>query len=248
MVQTKERMELPVDVDDRKTWPPQVDDIVDKWAKQCKGTTEYTNDLALALEDEKEFRELLSGCFLRAYHCTRLLPHEIPMVVEIGLRPLSADLLYDRINSAEEAGAIGPEDAENLRAAHVFATGNHRYRENQVCLILSKSMFIHSLHGCKPLLENWGGEGIYRSPKVLPILDRLKGLSKPTVVIALLDLSGRNSPHNVYPALHKVFVGAALRFSDVGADVSYKAPVPAEHVERLLQPGELDYELLGDLP
>ncbi len=241
-------MKLPVDVDNRITWPPKVDDIVDKWAKQYNGTAKYTNDLALPIEDEEAFRELLSGHLLRAYHCTRLLPHEIPMVVEAGLRPLSADLLNDRINSAQEAGAIGLEDAEDLRAGHVFATGEEEYRENQVSLILSKSMFLHNLPGCKPLLEAWGGEGIYMSSKKPHILDRLKSLSKPTIVVALLDLSGRNSPHNVYPALHKVFVGAALQLSDVGADVFYKAAVPPENVERLIQPGDSEYESLGDLP
>jgi len=237
-----------IDVDDRTTWPSQVVDNVDKWVEQYKGTTEYTSDLALPLEAEDEFRELLSGRLLRAYHCTRLLPHEVRMIENAGLRPLSADLLHDRINSAHEAGAIGPDDARELRAAHVFVTGRQRYRENQVCLILSKSMFLHNRHGCDPLLQTWGGEGIYMSYKAERLLDRLKGLGKPTVVVALLDLGGRGSPHYVFPALHKVFVGAALRLSDVGADVFYKAPVPPEHIERILQPGEPNYESLGDLP
>ena len=241
-------MTSPVDVDDRTTWPPQVAEIVDQWAKQYKGTTKYTSDLALPLEAEDEFRELLSGRLLRAYHCTRLLPHEVRMVGETGLRPLSADLLCDRIDAALEAGAICPDDAKELRAAHVFATGEQQYRESQVCLILSKSMFLHNRQGCEPLLKTWGGEGMYMSSKALPLLDRLKGLGKPTVVIALLDLGGRGSPHKVFPALHKVFVGAALRLSDVGADVFYKALVPPEHIERFLLPGEPDYESLGDLP
>lgn len=244
-------MTIPVDVDDMATWPTQVVDIIDKWAEQCKGRTEYTCDLALALEDEKELRELLSGSLLRAYHCTRLLPHEVRMVVETGLRPLTADLVYDRIKSAQDVGAIGTEDAKKLHAAHVFATGDQQYRENQVCLILSKSVFLHRRHGCEPLLKTWGGEGVYRYLKAPSLLANLKGLSKPTVVVALLDLGGRSSPHGVFPSLHKVFVGTALRLSDVGADVFYKAPVlpeHPEHVERILQPGEPEFELLGDLP
>ena len=80
------------------------------------------------------------------------------------------------------------------------------------------------------------------------LMAEITTLGKPTVVIALLDLGGRGSPHMVFPALHKVFVGAALRLSDVGADVFYKALVPPEHIERILQPGEPDYESLGDLP
>ena len=89
---------------------------------------------------------------------------------------------------------------------------------------------------------------MYMSSKAFGLRERFKRLGKPTVVIALLDIGGRDSPHMVFPALHKVFVGAALYLSDVSADIFYKAPVLPEHIERILQPSEPDYESLGDLP
>jgi len=237
-----------VDVDDRATWPPKVAEIGSHWANQYKGTTEYTSDLALPLEAESQFRELFAGRLLRAYHCTRLLPHEVAMVRRVGLRPLSSNLLRDRINAAERAGVISASDAEQMHAAHVFATGQQQHREDQVCLILSSRVFQYNLGGCEPLLTTWGGEGLYSSSGAALLPDRLKGLGLPTVVIALLDIGGRGSPHLFFPALHKVFVGAALGLADRGADIFYKSPVLSEHVERVLQAGDPAYARLGNLP
>ena len=226
-------MTLPIDEDDQTTWPPQVIKIVNKWAEQYKGTTRHTCDLALSLDDENEFRKLLSGHLLRAYHCTRLLPHEVRMIKETGLRPLSANLLCDRINALQEARIINHEEAEELRKTHVFATGEQQNRENKVCFTLSMNTFRHNFDGCKPLLYNWGGEGMYMSYNKSDILNKLTSLSKATVVVAFIDLGQQNSPHAVFPALHKVFVGAALHFSDIEADVMYKALVPPKHIERI---------------
>lgn len=79
----------PVDVDDPTTWPAEVYECVSAWAERCRGTTKYTTDLALPLELAGPFRNLLTGYLHRAYHYTRLLPHERAMVLNAGLRPLS---------------------------------------------------------------------------------------------------------------------------------------------------------------
>jgi hypothetical protein len=52
-------------------------------------------------------------------------------------------------------------------------------------------------------------------------------------VVALIELGGQRSNHLVFPALHRVFVGALLGLLDVGSDVFYRAPVPSEHIESL---------------
>jgi hypothetical protein len=48
-------------------------------------------------------------------------------------------------------------------------------------------------------------------------------------------LAGDNRKILILPALHKVFVGAALGLSDVGADVFYDSAVPPEHIESVLE-------------
>lgn len=245
---SNDRMPSPVDVDDRSSWPPRVTEAVGQWAERYRGTTKYTSDLALPLEAEGPFRDLLAGRLLRAYHCTRLLPHEVETVRTGGLRPLTAELIRDRIDAARTHGSISPTEASQLREAHVFATGEQRNRERQVCLILSKRVFRENPQGCEPLLTTWGGEGMYMSSRGAPLRDRFGDLGSPAVVIALLDLGRRNLEHSVFPALHKVFVGAALGLAGVWADVFYRSAVLPEHLERILQPGDPDFEGFGCMP
>lgn len=237
-----------IDVDNKNTWPQKVRDIVNRWSYQCAGSTEYTSDLPLELEYKEEFLELLSGYLLRGYHCTRLLPNEVKVIGKVGLRPLTNKLLDDRTDLALKVGYIDLDEANTLKASHVFATGDHENRENQVCLVLSRNSFIHYVSGCEPLLGSWGGEGIYLSSIKPHFLNRLTKKSKPTIVEALLDFSEGSPPHLVFPALHKVFVGSALGLSDVGADVFYKSAVTPDRIERILQAGDEGYKALGNLP
>jgi hypothetical protein len=227
-------MMRPVDVDDPTTWPTRVLTVAKEWAEDCKNTTEYTSDLPLPVELEAPFRELLTGELLRAYHYTRLLPHERAMVLNTGLRALSAELLFDRIEGACSAGAISATEAAEFHKGHVFATNEQLHREDQVCCVLSKRVFERDPHACRPLLTTWGGEGMYMSSGARSFQDRLTTLGSPAVVAALLELGGAGSPHRVFPALHKVFVASVLGLEDVGADVFYRTPVPPENIECIL--------------
>jgi hypothetical protein len=94
---TKPSLEKIIDVDDPTTWPSQIYRITSQWAERLSGTTIYTSDLQLSLDLVETFRELFIGYFVRAYHYTRLLDHEQTMVLSQGLRPLSAEFLFDRI-------------------------------------------------------------------------------------------------------------------------------------------------------
>ena len=231
---TKTSNDLPaVDVDDPTTWPSHIYKTVSQWAERCKGATNYTVDLPLSLDDERPFRELFAGYLLRAYHYTRLLEHERAIVLSVGLRPLSAELLSDRIESACVVGAISGAEAAEFHQAHVFANSEQHGREGQVCLSLSRRVFERDVEACRPLLETWGGEGMYRSSGAVSQRERLKTLGSPTVVVALIELGGPASNHLVFPALHKVFVGAFLGLFDVGADVFYRAAVPSERIESI---------------
>lgn len=224
-------MTRPVDVDDPNTWPEAVCDVVSRWAEQCRGATEYTGDLPLELGLETSFLELLAGHFLRGYHYTRLLPHEHAMIRSEGLRILSPDLLSNRIEAASTAGEISVHEAKVLSGAHVFAHGEHKYREGQVCLVLSRRVFERNPDACVPLLTTWGGEGLYMSSGAVSIRKRLSELGSPAVVAALFKVGSTAPESKVFPALHKVFVGASLGLCDVGGEVFYRASIPSTHIE-----------------
>lgn len=220
-------------------------EIVGRWAIEYRGTTRYALDLALPFDADSALRDVLSGYLLRAYHCTRLLDHEVEAVWEGGLRPLTAELIHDRIDTAERAGAISEHDAERLRHANVFATGEHANRKNQVCLTLSNLLFREDPSDCEPLLSTWGGEGMYRSSRGHSMPAHVRRLGKPTVVVSLLRAQHIRS---VFPGLSKIFVAAALELTERWADVFYGDAVPPSHIEAILQPGDGAYERLGVLP
>jgi hypothetical protein len=220
-----------IDIDDATTWPPHIYRIVSTWAAEFAGKTSYTNDLPLRIELEARFRDQLAGYRLRAYHYTRLLPHERAMIFDQGLRMLSADLLEQRIDAAQAVGVISTAEAECFHKGHVFATGEQEHREGQVCLVLSELRYERDPGACLPLLKSWGGEGLYCSSRSVPFRARLESLGSPTRVTAQIDFADRK--HAVYPSLHKVFVGSLLRLHDVGADVFYRASIPPEHVQRI---------------
>jgi len=232
-----------IDVDDRQTWPRELSARVDEWVERCRGTTKYTPDLPLDIEDEAGFRALFRGHLLRVYHCTKLLPHEGASIRREGLRPLSAELLVDRIRSARAALALSADQAERLLGGHVYAAGEQQSREDQVCFVLSKQMFDYHRDGCEPLFATWGGEGIYRSSGTLELRDVLDSIGTPTVVQAAIDLSTAGE-HLFFPALQKVFVGVALGLRDAGGDVFYRAAVPGAQIERIIQEGEPEWSAL----
>jgi hypothetical protein len=132
---------MPIDIDRPGTWPPRIHEAVSALAKKCVGKTRYTNDLPLSLEIEAPFRQGLSGYLLRAYHYTRLLPHERLMIQGQGLRMLSAALLQERIEAAAAEKAISTDEANRFLGAHVFTAGEEEHREGQVCLVLSQMLF-----------------------------------------------------------------------------------------------------------
>lgn len=237
-----------VDVDDRTTWPSRVAEIVNDWAARLRGTTEYTGDLDVHPDHDEEFRKLFAGLVLRAYHCTRLLPLEVWAIREFGLRPLSADLVRDRIALAESSAAISRDFADELRGCHVFATNEARNRQGQVCLILSRQVFQDSISGCIPLLSTWGGEALYKSSRAERLRPRLCTIGAPAIVVALLDFNLESARHLVFPEMQKIFVAAALGLRPRHADVLFRAPVLPMYIENVLRPCDRAYARLGNLP
>jgi len=191
---------------------------------------------------------LIGDTPVRAYHCTRLLPHEIESVRTHGLRPLTLSLLEDRIRGALDCGAITQVKAEMLLHAHVFADDRQKHREGQVCLVLSSEIFRRDPDGCAPLLSTWGGEGFYMSRGWSRVGEHIAGLGLPTVVVAHICLGSDWRLHRTTPSLHLLFVGVALGLSRAWADVFYQGAISPEQIEAIWQAGNPEYVALGPLP
>ena len=150
-----------VDVGDIETWPGDVLGWVRDLAELLRDTTEYISDLELYGNEQDELLTLLTGTKLRAYHGTRLLPHEVDRVWREGLRALDEELVESRIAAALAHGDLTAQQAGLLRRYTVFAKRRHEFRQGQVCAVLGRETLDHGASGLWRLLNTWGGEAIY---------------------------------------------------------------------------------------
>lgn len=233
----------PLDIDDQASWPAGLSQWVAARAAEIQDVPEYTSDLpGRLLESEFEIHELSGNTKLLAYHCTCLLPHEAAVIRNEGLRPLTSQLVDDRIAAAVQAG-VAASVVNRARRGNVYAIDNAEGREGQVCLIAGRSAFDDSPHGCDPLLRYWGGEALRGGPADARELE----LGTPSIVVAQLDC--RHSPDlSMYPSLGKLLVGALLGTSLLHADVFYRRPVASEDILAIWQPGNPEYDRHTRLP
>lgn len=224
-----------VDVDNPVTWPQPVADWVRDWVEHPGSLGEMSTGLI-----ERE-GELLAGQKVLTYHCTRLLDGEVAAIRRDGLRELSSALIADRIEQALAGGFISDEEAAKLGARHVFALDAAEHREGQVCLILGRSVLDQETHGCAPLLETWGGEGIYWGARELE--ERLREIGRPSIVVAGIDLERAWTY-----CLARPFVGSLSGNEWPGADIFYRAAVLPEDVLEIWQPGVPEYDRHTNLP
>ncbi|GAA4980385.1 hypothetical protein [Kitasatospora paranensis] len=241
-----------VDVDDSRTWPPALADLVGRLADDVDlaeaDRDEYV-DLDLdAYEDD--VLALLDGHLVRALHCTRLLDYEADAIRAEGLRLLDEDLVNDRLDQARERGLFTDAEHTLLRSGHRLAPGRRVMGSSgEVCLTLSAEATAHHTHGARPLLTNWGGEVVY-SPHCDTdpgLAAKLRSLGRPALVTAHLDLAYPGD-HKVSKSLVHTFVGKAIGHTPANADVFYRAPVPASHIASIVFPGDLGYDRIPGLP
>lgn len=233
-----------VDPDDVGTWPAPLREALALEVVDVDPVTPVC-DLRLRLSDE-DVATLLEGRPLRAYHCTRLLPHEVQSIREDGLRALGPEHVEQRIHDAFVAGAIADADAERLRSEHIFATGDECEREGQVCACVGLIAFSdHEADGVWPLLSWWGGEAIYVHASKEG-REHLRTLGTPSIVV--LDLSLGGVTWEVWPGLAQILAGTLADLPEGGGDILYEASVPAPAVTAVWHPGVSEYDRFPALP
>ncbi|MEQ1735324.1 MAG: hypothetical protein ABL886_02695 [Rhodoglobus sp.] len=242
-----------VDVDDPSTWPPHVARWVEGWADELRGTTRCAYDLKIPFEEQDAFLALFDGLLVRAYHCTRLLDHERAMILTQGLRPLSSELVVERIRAAYAVGALSKRQRDELEQGHVLVNpaphwrDQREHREGKVCLILGRECFDSAPSGVNPLLTLWGGEAV-SFPMEATMTRRRRSPGIPSIVVAHVDVAASPKRDPFTPPLACSFVGAQLGLEDVSCELHHRGPVLPSCIERVLQPGHQDYDRHRQLP
>lgn len=241
------------DLDDESTWPAELIEWADAWAGRKRGVT-ATRDLGI-YEDERVI-ELLDGRLVRAYHCTRLLDHERDMFFEQGLRPLSRELVVERIRRAHEVGAITDAERELLDGGHQFASQEREASRpdtvDQVCVLPSQRVFQNEPYLVTSLLATWGGEAIYNFLEANHEEEtaKIRAMGRPSIVVANLDLAqpAIRDDHFITTQLGCSIVGRRLGLASGGGEIFYRGPVPAANIAAIWHPGDREYDQHKKLP
>ena len=213
-------------------------------ADDHRGSTDEIGDLQVD-HHEEELVGKLESCLLRTYHCTRLLGHEEQGIRDRGLRLYSDQLVRDRLDAALQLGYLAQNDCAQLLGRATF--GHHRV--DAISMIIGETAFDNHAPQLHRLLATWGGEGIYIRHEGTrgSLYNTLRKLGRPTIVVAHIDLAAVGRPR-VWPGIAKVFVGAALELFDPNAQMTCSAAIPPSGIERLIHPGDPDYDRYSELP
>jgi hypothetical protein len=236
-----------VSLDDQASWPEPIVRHVQELARRLK-TEQGMSRYKLQMEGEDSFRLLLSGHLVRAYHATRLLPHEISAIRSNGLRLLTPGLVRDRIHEAHAHGFIKDSEVTLLEQTHVYAKARRsRGRHGQVSLFLSRAPLHHSYSGLGRLFGVWGGEAIsWHANKSLEL--RLMDLGTPAMVLADIDISGGWKKHLAAPALHRIFLDEYLESGTGEGELHYTSPIPPERIADVWTPEAAEWKRYAGLP
>jgi hypothetical protein len=222
-----------IDPDDPSTWPTEVTRYVEESIPEAR-FDDHTDTPAV-----QWFFTTLSGP-VKAYHCSRLLPHEEAIIREKGLVALNADALAARIEAARHFGEISAEEAPQLHGASVLREPHQQARIGTFHTFASALQF-DTDRTLNYFLEQWGGEAIRRSATAATLPDRLMHLGRPSIIVLALDLS---DPHeyNAWPGLLPTFTATLIQPDERGCTVVMKRDVRPEEVLTIWHPGDAQYD------
>ena len=142
--------------------------------------------------------------------------------------------------------AFPQRPGDSVPAVHHRSARGKDDGEGQIRFVVGSSSFQASPTGCDDLMSIWGGEALYMGAVEAELLTR--GLGRPTLVVAQIDLSVSHTVSPSFPALNRLFAVVVLGTEKLTADVFYRADVPPGDVIAIVQPGNPEYDRHQGLP
>ena len=249
-----------IDVEEEASWPPAVLEILvdelpilrDFEAERARIDKAAQNDVYLRCHPPENQHAAsrsdlierinceIAGHSILAWHCTRLLPHEIGWVRKQGLRVHSNILFEERIQSAIQNGHFSLEYGEELLAnSRVGEFG----REELLFFIMSRHILTDE-HAVHSLLGRWGGEAIYAN---VESCDPILSIGEAAIIEVALPIEWINSS---YPSFGELMMNHFLNErniateNDANVDIILRQDFPPNKLLRVIGPNDVDFEIL----
>lgn len=221
-----------VDVDDPTTWPSDVRRAVADAASLIH-EPDNTTDLEPGDEARQSIAEALDGCRILVHHATRLLPHEVAMIWDHGLRALDDELIRDKLDAGVENGFLDARERDELWAQRAPLDGTAGDRRGMVWAISNRADVTEQNPGARPLLQNWGGEATYwRHERT----QRLRGLGDPMVVSFTVEAVDDRS-QRWYPRLANALLGTHLMLPESSSEVCVRHSIDPDAIVEIATAG-----------
>lgn len=215
-----------IEIDQPSSWPARLAALVSA-ANETTPPTNQLSDLRIPFARSTAIEAALSGYNIAARHFARLLPHEAADVLNRGLRPHSTGLFDDKIDAARAHGYFDTGTSEALKAITLPRAEPARGDRRFVCLTVGRTIELDP-EAVAPLLESWGGEGIYFAEGAEPYRDLLRSLGRPATVHVSLPFN--LDRQNYWPGLPILMLGRHRGMRSLSGDVLSRCAIPAKDV------------------
>lgn len=222
-------------LDDLKTWPPKLLTFIEEnydafrdWVI-CGGNPDYDRWIP---ELEKIISDINPEII--GYHCTKLMKHEIQAIKNDGLKPLSKELLHERIDKALNHGFFTEEEA------NYFKEENQASKSCRAGMIWFCCYPLHSAGegGLCRFFHSWGGEALYNKHEASPHYGgKLRSLGQPCVVKARISM--KDVIENFFFPQNLIRKYLSLKGFELQEDIKFdaciKVPVCASKIEQIIR-------------
>lgn len=200
------RVTEPFLADDETTWPAALVDLLAASFEELKAFHKFerdvdrrsaNGDVMLRINPPPnpsrptrervldEANAIIADASVVGYHCTRLVDHEVSAILAKGMRPLSVELMDEKIAAVVAAGLVTSDVGSLLARESVARRGGYGQRLGMTWFVFSRRM-LRGESGIRFLLTRWGGEATYWLQRDPAIVERLCKLGTPSIIEAAI--------------------------------------------------------------
>jgi hypothetical protein len=237
-----------IDPDRIDTWPQWLTEWAESSALRFRDGSYEVPNFGVDPEREDDFRAMFQGQLVVAHHFSRLFDHEVEEVKVNGLKRLTKDMLYRKIQVAHELGLITQEHRKLFEHCNVIASGESDHRAGQICLVAGTGGLNDDVGAVYWLLTLWGGEALSMSNRSSGMKEILRNYGRPAIVVAAISV---DSPHKMNPAyslLSSTFLRTYLGHEALSDYFVRSEDIPGTRILDVWQPGRPEYEKFTNFP